>query len=52
MHEDPKVQELVDAAQELFEFTSYAEIVGGISVNKPQIRRECDRVLEALKPFT
>lgn len=48
MKADPKVQELSDAARDLAEYASYAEIVGGISVNKSQVRRECDRVFAAL----
>ncbi|WP_395175554.1 hypothetical protein [Roseibium alexandrii] len=49
MESTDKIDELADAARELAEYASYAEIVGGVSVNKPQIRRECDRVFAALK---
>ena len=40
---------LLKAAIELAEYASYAEIVGGISVNGPQIRRECDAVFSAIR---
>lgn len=38
---------MLDAALELAEYASYAEIVGGISVNRPQIREWCDKVFAA-----
>lgn len=37
---------LYEAAKDLAEYASYAEIVGGISVNRPQIRKSCDAVFE------
>lgn len=49
MENTDKFDELAEAAKELAEYASYAEIVGGVSVNKPQIRRECDRVFAALR---
>ena len=36
--------ELQEAASELAQYASYAEIVGGINVNKKQIRNWCDKV--------
>lgn len=36
---------LFEAAKELFEYTSYAEIVGGISFNREAIRQSCDALL-------
>lgn len=44
-----KANELLKAAKELAEYASYAEIVGGISVNRSQIRRECDAVFNAIR---
>jgi transcriptional regulator of nitric oxide reductase len=39
---------LEKAAQDLVEYASYSEIVGGVSVNRAQIRRECDNVIAAI----
>lgn len=39
---------LVNAARELAAFASYAEIVGGVSVNRAQIREWCDAVVKSL----
>lgn len=40
---------LLEASRELAGYASYAEIVGGISVNRPQIRQWCDAVFEAMR---
>lgn len=37
------------AARELAELASYAEIVGGITVNRGQIRTACDDMFSALR---
>jgi hypothetical protein len=47
----PEVVALVEAALELFYYASYAEIVGGVSVNRPQIRLWGDKTLKAIRPF-
>ena len=39
-------QKLFLAARELRDYASYAEIVGGVSVNRPQIRKWCDTIAE------
>ena len=44
-----KANELLAASTELAELASYAEIVGGIHVNRPHIRKWCDRVFEIRK---
>ncbi len=41
---DEKLKEMREAAKELAGLASYAEIVGGVSVNRPGIRKWCDRV--------
>jgi hypothetical protein len=41
--------ELLFAAKELRDYASYAEMVGGVSVNRPQIREWCDKILEIYK---
>lgn len=41
--------ELLFAAKELRDYASYAEMVGGVSVNRPQIREWCDKILEICK---
>ena len=38
--------ELLQESLELAQYASYAEIVGGISVNKNQVRRHCDNIFE------
>ncbi len=40
---------LLKAARELAQFASYAEIVGGVNVNRPQIREWSDKVFAAIK---
>ena len=40
---------LLHAARELAQYASYAEIVGGVSVNRPQVRKWCDAVFAAIK---
>lgn len=40
---------LLEASRELAGYASYAEIVGGVSVNRPQIRQWCDAVFEAVR---
>jgi len=45
------IAELFAAAKELAEYASYAEIVGGVSVNRPQVRKWCDAVFAARKLF-
>ena len=45
------IAKLFAAAKELAEYTSYSEIVGGVSVNRPQIRRGCDAVFAAIAQF-
>lgn len=37
---------IVDIATELAEYTSYAEIVGGVQVNQVSIRKYCDKVFD------
>jgi hypothetical protein len=44
-----EVQILVDAARELFAYTSYAEIAGGIRINRSEIRMWCDTTLLAIQ---
>lgn len=39
-------QKLFLAARELRDYASYAEIVGGVNVNRPQIRKWCDTIAE------
>lgn len=39
---------ILQAAKELAEYVSYAEIVGGLTVNRPQVREWCDNVFSAL----
>lgn len=41
-----RYDELKHHAFELAEHTSYAEIIGGISVNKDIIRQECDHIFD------
>ena len=41
-------RQMIEAAQELAEYASYAEIVGGVSKNRPQIREWCDKVFALL----
>lgn len=41
--------EMEEAAKELAEYASYAEIVGGVSHNRSAIRKWCDKVFELLK---
>lgn len=41
--------DLLKAARELAGYASYAEIVGGLSVNKPQVREWCDKVFEVIR---
>jgi hypothetical protein len=48
---DPRVRGLVEALDELRAYASYAEIVGGIVVNRPQVREWCDRAAAALAAF-
>lgn len=38
------LRELAAAARELAQFASYAEIVGGVAVNRATIRKACDAV--------
>jgi hypothetical protein len=40
------LEEMHDAAKELAQYASYAEIVGGISANRKQVRKWCDKVFE------
>lgn len=42
LHE--KANDLLKAATELSQLASYSEIVGGIAVNRPQIRKWCDEI--------
>lgn len=44
----PGPDAVAEAAKELAECASYAEMVGGISVNRPQIRKWCDKIFSAL----
>lgn len=39
---------LIEAAKELRDYASYAEMVGGVSVNRDEIRELCDTILELL----
>lgn len=39
-------EEIIKAGIELAEYASYAEIVGGISVNREAIRKGCDKIFE------
>lgn len=41
-------QKLFWAARELRDYASYAEMVGGVSVNRPQIRKWCDAIAEII----
>ncbi len=36
------LQKLLEVSRSLAQYASYAEIVGGISVNRQAIRQECD----------
>lgn len=47
--EKPELTELEKAGIELAEYTSYAEIVGGVSVNRPIIRKWCDIIYEQIR---
>ena len=42
-------KELKEQAMELAGLASYAEIVGGISVNRPGIRKWCDKIFKLLR---
>ena len=44
-----KANELLAASRELAQLASYAEIVGGISINRPHIRKWCDAVFTICK---
>lgn len=43
------LENLLNAARELAGYASYAEIVGGVSVNRPQVRQWCDAVFAAVR---
>lgn len=43
------IDRLRDAASELAGYASYAEIVGGVTVNRKQVRRYCDEVFAATR---
>ena len=44
-------EQMREAARELAEYTSYAEIVGGVTRNRELIRTWCDRVFEIERAF-
>ncbi|MEI8396141.1 MAG: hypothetical protein WCF85_15505 [Rhodospirillaceae bacterium] len=44
-----QVKQQARAGMELAELSSYAEIVGGIGVNRPGIRKWCDNVFDAAR---
>lgn len=44
--EKPELTELEQAGIELAEYTSYAEIVGGVSVNRSALRKWCDVIYD------
>ncbi len=41
-----RVDEITSIATELAEYASYAEIVGGVTVNRAAVRSFCDKVFE------
>lgn len=41
-----RVDEIVSIATELAEYASYAEIVGGVTVNRAAVRSFCDKVFD------
>lgn len=41
-----RVDELTSIATELAEYASYAEIVGGVTVNRAAVRSFCDKVFD------
>lgn len=45
------IKQAIKLLKELTEYASYAEIAGGISVNRPVIRQACDDAFEFLKKF-
>lgn len=47
LHE--KANDLLTAARELAQFASYAEIVGGVSVNRNHVREWCDKVFDIIR---
>lgn len=47
--ERERCAQLEAAAKELAEYASYAEITGGIGVNRQQIRTWCDHVFAAIR---
>lgn len=46
MSESEIIEKLLHEGYELAQYASYAEIVGGISVNRPPIRMHCDAIYE------
>lgn len=45
-------EKLFQSAKELMEYTSYAEIVGGVSVNRLNIRKYCDEIADIVRNDT
>ncbi|MCW1497042.1 hypothetical protein [Acinetobacter baumannii] len=41
-----RVDEITNIATELAEYASYAEIVGGVTVNRSAVRNFCDKVFD------
>ncbi|MDC5100976.1 hypothetical protein NRA35_14210 [Acinetobacter baumannii] len=41
-----RVDEITNIATELAEYASYAEIVGGVTVNRSAVRSFCDKVFD------
>lgn len=46
-----KLEKLVELGSEVVDYSSYAEIVGGISVNNDPIRKFCDEFSEAQREY-
>ena len=44
-------KDIISVLEELTQFSSYAEIVGGISVNRAAIREQCDIAFTLIREF-
>ena len=44
-------KDIISVLEELAQFSSYAEIVGGISVNRAAIREQCDIAFTLIREF-